>query len=390
MNEDLETRRKSKRFGWLGKGVIGIFLGGMIFSALFFIGFDVVANSTKSNEFCTSCHTMHSNFSEYQGTAHFQNRVGIQASCSSCHVPASGIGLLWAKIHASKDVYHEFMGTISTDEKFESQRARMAQIVWDKMEANDSRECRSCHEFSSMDLLAQKPGARKYHEVAIKDGVTCISCHKGIAHFLPAAGGDDPGASKLREAAKAVPSEAKQLYAIETVPFYVSSGKERDPTNGKLMPSAMVEKLGEDGDLIKVRIGGWRQEGVDKLAYHAAGKRILNAVFSQEVADKMTKGKTITDEETGQKWTEVSTEAWIEKGKLVDKPQLIWDTGKQLMTANCGNCHAETDPTHFTANQWIGVIQSMQIRTSMNDEQKRLLMQFAQKHGSDMGSGEGR
>ncbi len=61
----------------------------------------------------------------------------------------------------------------------------MANRVWDKMRANDSRECRSCHAFDTMDLSAQGRSARKKHPRAQMEGKACIDCHAGIAHELP-------------------------------------------------------------------------------------------------------------------------------------------------------------------------------------------------------------
>jgi len=374
------------KFNWstcVTKTTAGIFLGGVLLTAFLFVGFDIMVAHTKSNEFCTSCHTMHSNFNEYQGTAHFQNRMGIQAGCSDCHVAGSGPALLWAKIRASKDVFHHVIGTINTPEKFEAHREKMANAVWKIMERNNSRECRSCHEFTNMDLLAQRPSARKYHAVAAKEGATCIDCHKGIAHFLPVADQSEAGPAKLLEAARAVPADAKKLFAVQTVSLTLSPA-DKDPNQGKLMPSAPSEKIGEEGNMLKVRINGWRQAGVDRIVYFAPGKRIVNAALSVEVAAKVAAGKTVTDEGTGQKWTEVSLEAWVEKDKLLDKEAMLWAYARQLMTSNCGTCHGEPDMHHFTANQWIGVIQSMQSRTSMDPEQVRMLTQYSQKHGGDM------
>jgi len=53
------------------------------------------------------------------------------------------------------------------------------------MEANNSRECRSCHTYTHMDLSEQDRFARKKHEKAVDRDQTCIDCHKGIAHQLP-------------------------------------------------------------------------------------------------------------------------------------------------------------------------------------------------------------
>jgi cytochrome c-type protein NapC len=55
------------------------------------------------------------------------------------------------------------------------------------MKANDSANCRTCHDWNAMALSAQKPRAQRAHEKARKsDGKeTCIDCHKGIAHKEP-------------------------------------------------------------------------------------------------------------------------------------------------------------------------------------------------------------
>jgi len=50
------------------------------------------------------------------------------------------------------------------------------------MEARDSKECRNCHDFKTMDPEKQKDRSVVKHEGAMEDGKTCIECHKGIAH----------------------------------------------------------------------------------------------------------------------------------------------------------------------------------------------------------------
>ena len=203
----------------------------------------------------------------------------------------------------------------------------MAASVWEHMKSNDSRECRSCHSFANMDLLEQRASARKYHAIAQKEGATCIDCHKGIAHFLPMATGNEAGASKLLEAAKAVPADAKRLYAVQTTPLYLTTDT-KDQNQGRVMPRAPVERLGQEGNLIKVRISGWRQDGVAKVMYFAPGKRIMSVSLAEETAKKVTDGKSETDAGTGQKWTQASLEAYVEKDKFLDKTQPLWDYAK--------------------------------------------------------------
>lgn len=88
------------------------------------------------------------------------------------------------KIKASKELY-ESTGVDRYTAKFEDHRLTMAQNEWRRMKDNNSQECRNCHNFEFMDLTAQKGVAAKMHDRAVKEGQTCIDCHKGIAHKLP-------------------------------------------------------------------------------------------------------------------------------------------------------------------------------------------------------------
>ncbi|HIJ21797.1 MAG: hypothetical protein HON68_10185 [Gammaproteobacteria bacterium] len=199
-------------------------------------GTNVFFAATNEMEFCTSCHSMKINLEEYRHTVHYNNQSGVQATCSDCHVPKQFIPKIKAKIMAAKDVYHWVLGTIEPDElhlvsteengscpdlyipvkegsdlcvpnygepysddmseeantrreaalkKFNAYRWKMANSVWDKMKASDSRECRNCHSFENMDLDSQDRSARKKHGRATEKGQTCIDCHKGIAHSEP-------------------------------------------------------------------------------------------------------------------------------------------------------------------------------------------------------------
>ena len=161
--------------------VVVVFLAGMVAAGLFNTGLAL----TNEQEFCTDCHTMQTPLKELQETAHHKNASGVAATCADCHVPKPFFPKMWAKIRASKDVYHEIMGTIDTPEKYEAYRWKMANAVWDMMKANDSRECRACHDFRSMDLTEQDRSARSKHGNAEDKGQTCIDCHKGVAHEEP-------------------------------------------------------------------------------------------------------------------------------------------------------------------------------------------------------------
>ena len=161
--------------------VIGIFAGIILWG-----GFNTALEMTNTMEFCLSCHEMKNNpYAEYQDTIHFKNPSGVQVTCADCHVPRPWIHKVVRKIKASRELWFKATGKIDTPEKYNEHRWELANRVWDSMKATDSRECRNCHNFESMDLSEQDRSARKKHGRAVDQGETCIDCHTGIAHELP-------------------------------------------------------------------------------------------------------------------------------------------------------------------------------------------------------------
>lgn len=161
-------------------GLIIFFIGGITFAAL-----DSAMTYTSRMEFCISCHSMKINFEEYKQSLHYKNPSGVRATCADCHVPKEFFPRLYSKVFALRDVMYEWMGSIDTKEKFEAHRWTMANRVWDKMRATDSRECRTCHTYESMDLDQQDKRAKKKHSKAPTKDKACIDCHSGVVHEEP-------------------------------------------------------------------------------------------------------------------------------------------------------------------------------------------------------------
>ena len=171
--------RRYVLFGMPVAGAATAFAAGIIFWG----GFNTAMEATNTKQFCISCHEMRDFvYEEYMGTIHDVNRSGVGAVCSDCHVPKDWTHKIIRKIQASKELYGKVMGTIATPEKFEAKRLDLAMNEWERMKANDSRECRNCHDFQSMMPEFQRPRARQQHLNAMTNGQTCIDCHKGVAH----------------------------------------------------------------------------------------------------------------------------------------------------------------------------------------------------------------
>jgi len=152
------------------------------------IGFNGVIHATNDNAFCFSCHVgMDTIVEEYQATVHGgANPTGFAATCSDCHVPEEFFPKMLVKIKATKDIYHQLMGTYNL-ENFESHRTELAENVREVMKSRDSKECKNCHNIATWDVSAQSDKGQQNHnqESWAEKGKTCISCHIGLAHNKP-------------------------------------------------------------------------------------------------------------------------------------------------------------------------------------------------------------
>ncbi len=175
-------RRPSVHFS-LGFLTFGGFIAGIVFWG----SFNTALELTNTEAFCVSCHEMYDNvYQELKPTIHYTNRSGVRATCPDCHVPHEWTNKIARKMQASKEVWGALFGTINTREKFVAMRRELAEHEWARFKANNSLECRNCHDFSYMDFTQQSPRAANAHEKFLLSGEkTCIDCHKGIAHELP-------------------------------------------------------------------------------------------------------------------------------------------------------------------------------------------------------------
>ena len=174
--------RRPQRWFFLGipAGGLVAFIAGIGFTGSF------IGGLKNTETFCTSCHEMRTPFQEYTHSVHYSNVYGIQASCGNCHVPPTFLPGLARHIQASTEVWGHLTGELNTPAKYESHRLALAQKIWAELKANDSAECRSCHTPAAMAFAQQPQAAARAHESLAKSGMTCIDCHRGVAHSLPA------------------------------------------------------------------------------------------------------------------------------------------------------------------------------------------------------------
>ena len=168
----------SARYSVLALVACGIGLG-----VVSVIAFEVTLSATSTEEFCTSCHEMSDNPGMMLvGTTHFKNKSGVRPTCSDCHVPEEFAPKMIRKIEAAREVWGTITGVIDTPEKYAAHAPKMKAREIARLKANDSRECRNCHDVEHMLYDAQTAKARNYHQAEQHRGKTCIDCHAGLTH----------------------------------------------------------------------------------------------------------------------------------------------------------------------------------------------------------------
>ncbi len=154
--------------------VIGVAASGAFAVALYLTGTDA---------FCSSCHQLKI-VPEWRQSPHYVNAAGFVAKCADCHVPHDPLGMLKRTVEGFNETWNQILGTISTPEKLEAHRLEMARKEWARLRADNSQECRDCHQVAAMNDPS-KSFLQDMHRTALANGQTCIDCHKGVAHEAP-------------------------------------------------------------------------------------------------------------------------------------------------------------------------------------------------------------
>ena len=167
--------------------VLTLLLIGLVVGACGVIGTQVMVAATGTNAFCAgACHSMQWVAAEYRQSSHAVNSKGVGAGCHDCHIPHDYPQLLWYKAKAGvKDAIGEIRGVISTEEKFNRERPRLAEHVWAEFKQTNSANCRTCHAFTPEVIAKQQEFLQPMHKQTLTGEATCIDCHKGIAHKAP-------------------------------------------------------------------------------------------------------------------------------------------------------------------------------------------------------------
>jgi trimethylamine-N-oxide reductase cytochrome c-type subunit TorC len=363
-------------------------LGGFLTGIIFWGGFNTAMEFTNTESFCISCHEMRDNvYEELQKTVHWSNRTGVRATCPDCHVPHDWTNKIARKMQASKEFWSHLFGTIDTREKFLEMRLQLAQNEWARLDANNSLECRNCHDYDSMNWAEMSDKARFYMAHAAETNQSCIDCHKGIAHELP---GDmqiaNPALMRLeQQAASGSLSKGESYFTVK--PVEVFEDEALQSAAGTLELATAVDVIDTKGDKVQLEVSAWRKEkGYGRVLYEDFARNIRAAVLTREAAQSeslVQAGDAKTDDLTGLDWRQVTVKLWAPAGAFVADISPLWDVAADSYNSSCSVCHAQPDPGHFSANAWPSQFSGMVGFTNLNQEDQALVLKYLQLHSSD-------
>jgi len=365
-----------------------------VFAAVVFLigviawgGFNTTMEATNTMEFCISCHEMKNNvYAEYTQTVHYSNRSGVRAICSDCHVPKEWGYKVIRKIKATNELFHWMIGTIDTKEKFEAKRLELAQTVWREMKANGSHECKNCHSFDAMHWKKQDLRAMVTMQTAQLKDITCIECHKGIAHQLPDFYAHYADLTKTFEANVAAdPLDAKAVTTTSFKRLYTAP----DAQSAKVldtMPLTDFTVVERDGDWLKSSLTAWDLDGGAEL-FKKEGAELEIGLVSDAALQAAQFSTEHKDTETGELWRKLTVEGWTTRDNLASSRATVEGFVDKIWRTECNTCHNLWPRDRYTAHDWLKPITLMREKSKLSNVQMTMVLKYLQYGAKDMAGG---
>lgn len=358
---------------------------GFIAGAIAWQQFNNVMDATSTEEFCVSCHSMETPLEELKQTVHWSNNSGVRATCPDCHLPHDKTAKYARKMQASREVLAELSGKYNEEGSFEEHRAEMAEREWARFSANGSKECKNCHSYDRMNFEKMSKAAQKAMKPAAERNQSCVDCHKGIAHHLPAKKADTGNTSKFEAFVVSDIKPSQQYYAKAIVPLFADESLTQNIGHLETAAPVNAVKSTDKGDLVELVM--WRKDkGLGRIWYNQFGKNITDAVLTKEFMQsepQYTVLETKEDPLTGLTWQKVKLPVWIAKNQLISDVNTVWETAENVYKTQCSTCHRQPQVAHFDSNTWIGLFKGMVGFTNIDDSTSKEVLRYLQLHASD-------
>ena len=155
--------------------------------------------------------------------------------------------------------------------------------------------------------------------------------------------------------------QAQSLYVLEDTPALESKSKQE---LGIIIKGAFGEKVREDSQTITLQVKGFVKKEDPHTLYATPSMIVPLIIF-----EKINRSDTL--------------EITLDKNKLTENPEVIWQEAKALYYAQCSTCHQAPPPSRYSALHWQGIFASMRKIALLNDKESTALLEYLQAHASD-------
>lgn len=149
---------------------------------------------------------------------------------------------------------------------------------------------------------------------------------------------------------------------------------------GRLLPTNAVKILQTSGDRVKLAVQGYQNPAVPNVVYFSDFARVIAVAFSKTANPEI---KVLQKGKDG-KWDKVETIVYASKDGFTSDLKGLFNKGETLYKESCGVCHGLHATTHYNANQWPSLLKSMVNRTVIPKEDQWVVIEYLQKHSSDV------
>lgn len=133
----------------------------LLFIVIAFFGTYGTLKATSTNEFCASCHSVAPQVYTFEASSH----SSIQ--CIDCHIEPGFVSYMHAKVDGLKELYVQ---VTNTQPPILHSPKPIANVVCEQCHNMNNRE-----ETTTGDLIMD-------HRIHNEEGVSCVTCHDGVAH----------------------------------------------------------------------------------------------------------------------------------------------------------------------------------------------------------------
>lgn len=158
----------------------------------------------------------------------------------------------------------------------------------------------------------------------------------------------------------------------------VSLSENLSEVAGKLLPTNAINILEKKDDVVKFELSGYQNPAAPNIVYFTPKARILALVFAKQKAPEFE----IVGKEGN--FNKVKVIAYTNDGAFSSNLDEIFSTAKQKYEESCSVCHQLHLSKAYPANRWQPLVKSMLSRTPLTGDESQTIIQYLQKHSSDV------